>query len=224
MRIDVERFFVKIDGITSEQDALMCVGFGASAVGFVFAPSVRQMSPAAVGDIVRRLPAEVMTVGVFRNELPERVVEIANSLGLSAVQLHGSETLEGVRFVAERVRTVIRGMSVNADRLDVVDAAGLDYLLLDGDQPGSGRRHSWEPLRGRSFMTPIIAAGGLDPESVVPVVRDFPVWGVDVATGVESAPGVKDPALVADFVNNARWAYEQRDEGVDERPFDWSRP
>lgn len=223
MRVDVDRFFVKIDGITSEQDALMCIGFGANAVGFIFAPSPRQMSPQAVGDIVRRLPPEAVTVGVFRNEQPERVVEIANSIGLSAVQLHGNETIESVRYVAERVNTVIRGISVHSERIADLDGANLDYLLLDGDEPGSGRPHGWSVLRDHVFATPVIAAGGLDPDRVVPVVRDYPVWGVDVSSGVESEPGVKDPVLVADFVNNARWAYEQRDEGVDERPFDWSR-
>jgi phosphoribosylanthranilate isomerase len=223
VRVDVDRFFVKIDGITSEQDALMSIAFGASAVGFVFAPSVRQMTPAAVGDIVRRLPPESLTVGVFRNEQPERVVEIANSIGLSAVQLHGNESLMATAFVAERVRTVIRGISVHSDHLARLDAAQLDYLLLDGDEPGSGQSHEWGVLRQHSFVTPVIGAGGLDPESVVTLVRDFPVWGVDVSSGVESAPGIKDPALVADFVNNARWAFDQRDEGLDDRPFDWSR-
>ncbi len=223
MRLELDRFFVKIDGVTTEEDALMSVGFGASAIGFIFAPSVRQMSPAAVGDIVRRLPSETMTVGVFRNEQPERVAEIANSIGLSAVQLHGNETLEAVRYVCERVRTVIRAVPASSDRLNVIDEAGLDYLLLDSDRPGSGETHDWSVFQGRSFHTPVIAAGGLNPDNVVAVVRDLPVWGVDVSSGVESAPGVKDPGLVADFVNNARWAYEQRDDQIDERPFDWSR-
>jgi phosphoribosylanthranilate isomerase len=223
VRLDLDRFFVKIDGVTTEEDALMSVGFGASAIGFIFAPSVRQMSPAAVGDIVRRLPSETITVGVFRNEQPERVAEIANSIGLSAVQLHGNETLESVRFVAERVRTVIRAVPASSDRLSSIDDADLDYLLLDGDRPGSGESHDWSIFSQRSFRTPIIGAGGLNPDNVVAVVRDLPLWGVDVSSGVESAPGVKDPGLVADFVNNARWAYEQRDGQIDERPFDWSR-
>jgi phosphoribosylanthranilate isomerase len=223
MRLELDRFFVKICGVTSEEDALMSVGFGASAIGFILAPSPRQMSPAAVGDIVRRLPSETVTVGVFRNEQPERVAEIANSIGLSAVQLHGNETLESVRYVAERVRTVIRAVPANSDRLAVIDEAGLDYLMLDGENPGSGERHDWHVFGERTFQTPVIAAGGLNPDNVVALVRDLPVWGVDAASGLESAPGVKDPALVADFINNARWAYEQRDDQIDDRPFDWSR-
>ncbi len=223
MRLTLERFFVKICGVTSEEDALMSVGFGASAIGFVFAPSPRQVSPADVHDIVRRLPAETITVGVFRNELPERVAEIANQIGLHAVQLQGNETLEQVRFVAERVRTVIRALPVSSDRLEAIDHADLDYLHLDGDAPGSGRTHSWSVFDRHVFRTPVIAAGGLNPENVIEVVRDLPVFGVDVSSGVESAPGVKDPAKVADFITNARWAYEQRDSAIDDVPFDWSR-
>lgn len=223
MRLSLDRFFVKICGITSEEDALMSIGLGASAVGFVLAPSPRQMSAQAVHDIVRRLPPEAVTVGVFRNERPETVCEVANSIGLTAVQLHGNETMLSVEYVRERVRTVIRALPFDSPRLDDVDAAGLDYLLLDAAAPGSGRTFDWSILGRRLFATPVIAAGGLTPENVVEVVRDYPVFGVDVASGVESASGVKDPARVADFVAAARWAFEQRDEGLDDRPFDWSK-
>ena len=84
--------WVKICGITSEEDALIAVAMGADAVGFVFAPSPRQMSPSAVAAITRRLPHEICTVGVFRDEEPRRVVEILNRAGLDAAQLHGNET------------------------------------------------------------------------------------------------------------------------------------
>jgi len=95
--------FVKICGTTTEEDALLAVAMGADAVGFIFAPSPRQISPSRVHDIVRRLPPEVLTVGVFRNELPERVVEVVNSAGLRGAQLHGRETPDQARFVKERV-------------------------------------------------------------------------------------------------------------------------
>jgi phosphoribosylanthranilate isomerase len=182
------------------------------------------MSPSAVHDIVRRLPPDSVTVGVFRNEQPERVVEIANSIGLSAVQLHGNETMGTVRYVVERVRTVIRAIPITSDKLAMIDGAGLDYLLLDGDEPGSGTAHSWDVLRTSVLRTPVIAAGGLTPSTVADVVATLPVWGVDVSSGVESEPGIKDPGLVADFITTARWAYDQRDPVVDERPFDWDRP
>ena len=98
-----EELFVKICGVTTEADALLAVGMGASAVGFVFAPSPRQMAPAAVADIVKRLPHETVTVGVFRDEAPQRVIEIANLIGLRAVQLHGVESITDTQWIAGRV-------------------------------------------------------------------------------------------------------------------------
>src|SRR3954462_7533333 len=87
----VTGIFVKVCGITSEDDALLAVALGADAVGFVFAPSPRQIAPQIAYDIVRRLPAGILAVGVFRNEHPERVVDIVRSAGLKAAQLHGTE-------------------------------------------------------------------------------------------------------------------------------------
>src|SRR5215213_1442618 len=95
--------FVKICGTTSEEDALLAVAMGADAIGFVFAPSPRQVRPNLVADIIKRLPPQVMTVGVFRDEFPERVVEIVNSIGLRAAQLHGHESAEQASWIRERV-------------------------------------------------------------------------------------------------------------------------
>ena len=101
--------FVKICGITSEEDALLAIVLGADAVGFVFAPSTRQVHPDLVRDIVKRLPTEVLAVGVFKNDRPEHVVEVAGRVGLPAVQLSGAEPLSEVRWIRERVRFVIEG-------------------------------------------------------------------------------------------------------------------
>ncbi|MEI8126447.1 MAG: phosphoribosylanthranilate isomerase [Actinomycetota bacterium] len=221
MRLNFDRFFVKICGVTSEEDALMCIGFGASAIGFVFAPSVRQVAPSLVHDIVRRLPRDVLTVGVFKNESGPRVAEIANSIGLGAVQLHGSESLATVKYVADRVRTVIRALPYSSPLLQPVDAAGLDYLLLDGATPGSGETHDWSIFAEQEFTTPVIAAGGLTPGNVFSTVFNHPVMGVDVSSGVELAPGVKDPVRVFEFISYARSADEARREGTS-LPFDWS--
>ena len=85
------RMFVKICGITNEDDALLAVAMGADAVGFIFAPSPRQIAPQQAYDITRRLPPEILTVGVFRDEHPKRVVELAHRSGVKAAQLHGNE-------------------------------------------------------------------------------------------------------------------------------------
>ena len=103
-----EGLFVKICGVTSEADALLAVSLGASAVGFIFAPSPRQVSVQLAGDIAKRLPEHVLTVGVFRNEAPQRVVEAVRLAGLGAAQLHGQETAEATQWVRARVPTVIK--------------------------------------------------------------------------------------------------------------------
>ena len=110
--------FVKICGITSEEDALLAVAMGADAIGFVFAPSSRQVAAGHVRDIVRRLPPEVLTVGVFRDESPQRVVEIVNTVGLRAAQLHGHETVEHTRLVRSKVPFVIKGFPAGDPALE----------------------------------------------------------------------------------------------------------
>ena len=99
---------IKICGITSEPDAMLAAALGADAVGFIFAPSPRQVSPQAVRSIIERMPPEILTVGVFRNESRVRVVDIVNSIGLRAAQLHGDETIEDTQWIAERVPLVIK--------------------------------------------------------------------------------------------------------------------
>jgi phosphoribosylanthranilate isomerase len=90
VRLNTEGIFIKVSGVTTEDDALFSIGLGASAVGFDFGPTPRQISVNAAHDIVRRLPVGAISVGVFRNEMPQRIVEIANTLGLSAVQIDGT--------------------------------------------------------------------------------------------------------------------------------------
>jgi phosphoribosylanthranilate isomerase len=94
VRLNTEGIFIKVSGVTTEDDALFSIGLGASAVGFDFGPTPRQISVNAAHDIVRRLPVGAISVGVFRNEMPQRIVEIANTLGLSAVQIDGAVASE----------------------------------------------------------------------------------------------------------------------------------
>ncbi len=206
MRFNTEGLFIKISGITSEEDALFSVGLGASAVGFDFGVSPRQISASAAHDIVRRLPNGAISVGVFRNELPQRVVEIANTLGLSAVQIDGAMTVDELAYVAERVNTVLRMVPDGTDHLGLF--GGVDYLVLPETDERVALADSLELLLDSGPRVPLIASGGLSPTSVIDVVQNFPVFGVDVRAGVESAPGVKDPALLGEFISNARWAYE----------------
>jgi len=206
VRLNVEGLFVNVSGVTTEEDALFAIGLGASAVGFDFMVSPRQISVVDARDIVRRLPPGAMTVGVFRNELASRVVEVANTLGLSAVQIDGPATLDHLLYVTERVNTVFR--TLPATREDLTLDGGVDYLVLPERDTPDALVDALELFRSSSPRAPIIASGGLDPLSVADVVQNFPVFGVDARAGVESSPGVKDPGLLGDFIANARWAYE----------------
>jgi phosphoribosylanthranilate isomerase len=198
--------FVKICGITSEADALLAVAFGADALGFLFAPSPRQMTPSAVADIVKRLPREVLTVGVFRDESRQRTVEIANSVGLGAVQLHGRETPEDARWVRERVPCTIKAFSAGETAIGRFADFGADFLLIDGSNPGSGAVFDWRLAEGVADPTRMFVAGGLTASNVGDAIAYLHPFGVDVATGVESSIGHKDPQKLRDFVAAARRA------------------
>ncbi len=203
---DGRSVFVKICGVTTEADALLAVAMGADAVGFIFAPSPRQMSPRAVGEIVRRLPHETIAVGVFRDEAPKRVVDIANHIGLHAVQLHGVESAEDTRWVAERVAWTIKAFPAGHPSVARFASYGARTLLLDGAEPGSGSLFDWRLAEGAVDPARLVVSGGLRPENVGRAVTRLRPWGVDVASGVESSPGVKDPGLVRAFVAEARRA------------------
>jgi phosphoribosylanthranilate isomerase len=214
--------WVKICGITSEQDALLAVAMGADAVGFVFAPSPRQMSPNAVHAIVRRLPPEVLTVGLFRDERAQRVVEIINRAGLKAAQLHGHESREDCGYVSVRVPLVIKAFAAGDSRLARAGEYGATIILLDAPSPGSGKVFDWRLAEGAPKGRRIVLAGGLDAANVADAIRTVHPWGVDVSTGVEASPGKKDPSKIRAFVQAARAAEpEPYDPEELEGPYDW---
>jgi phosphoribosylanthranilate isomerase len=214
--------FVKICGITSEEDALLAVAMGADAVGFVFAPSPRQVAAGLVREIVRRLPPEVLTVGVFRDESAQRVVDVVNGAGMRAAQLHGLETAEQTAWVRKRVPFVIKAFAAGDPALDRADDFGADAILVDSHAPGSGEVFDWSLAEGAPLNRRVILAGGLTPDNVAEAIEAVRPWGVDVSTGVETAPGHKDARKVREFVLNARKAAPQRYQGdEDARPFDW---
>ncbi len=198
--------FVKICGVTTVEDALLAAGLGADAVGMIFASSKRRINKADARDVVRRIPPEILTVAVFRNERRERVVEIANEVGVRAVQLHGSESPEDTRWIGERVPAVLRAFSINDPALVAGDDYGPHRLLIDSPLPGSGEAFDWERLEDAARGRPYILAGGLNPDNVSDAVQMLNPWGVDVATGVEASPGRKDPAKVRRFIAAARAA------------------
>lgn len=214
--------FVKICGITTEEDALLAVAMGADAVGFVFAPSPRQIAPARAADIAKRLPPEILTVGVFRDEAPQRVVDVVNASGLRAAQLHGHENADDTIWVHRRVSVVIKAFPGGDPELANAPKYGADVVLLDSASPGSGRVFDWSLAEGAPSGLRILLAGGLTPENVAEAIERVRPWGVDVSSGVESAPGVKDPTKVRRFIKAARAAEPEDYHGrEDDRPYDW---
>ena len=220
----VETMFVKICGITCVEDALLATALGADGVGFVFAPSGRKVAAPAVEDIVRQLPHEMMTVGVFRDQSREQVVKTVNGIGLRAAQLHGHESPEDCRWVAERVPVTIRALPVGSSDLERFDEFGADLLLLDSQEPGSGQVFDWTLAAKIPSNRRVVLAGGLDPGNVGRAIQLLDPFGVDVSSGVEREPGLKDPRLMRAFVEAAKAAVPDSldvDQHSGQRPFNW---
>ncbi|HVV36895.1 MAG TPA: phosphoribosylanthranilate isomerase [Acidimicrobiales bacterium] len=214
--------FVKICGITNEDDALLAVAMGADAIGFVFAPSKRQVTVTTAADIVKRLPNDVLSVGVFRDETPEKVVETVHRAGLRGAQLHGHESREDTWWVGERIPFVIKAFV--AGNRGVADAAGYraSAILLDAPSPGSGQVFDWRLAEGVPDKSRLIVAGGLDADNVAAAIEATRPWGVDVSGGVEASPGRKDPRKVRSFVANARRAFDRFAPGDGDSLYDWA--
>jgi phosphoribosylanthranilate isomerase len=196
--------FVKICGITNEDDALLAVALGADALGFVFAPSRRQVNAETARDILKRVPREVLTVGVFRNDTPAHVVDVAARTGLHAVQLHGSEPRSEVQWVRERVRFVIQAFTAGDPALAAAANSPADVILVDSPDPGSGRVFDWRLAEGAPSGVRLLLAGGLTSHNVADAIKLVRPWGVDVSSGVEVAPGRKDPRKLRLFIEAAR--------------------
>lgn len=225
---------MKICGTTNEEDALLAVALGADAVGFVFAPSPRQIAVDRAREIARRLPSDVLSVGVFRNETPARVVQLTARASLGAAQLHGHESAEDTAWVAERLPVVIKAFPAGHQGLGNLRDYGVGIVMIDGSSPGSGQVFDWSlaegaPLAGHRLLL----AGGLDPDNVAAAVGRVRPWGVDVVSGVEARPGRKDPSKLRTFIDRARQAGASRPSRADppdrdrppaarsEAPYDW---
>ena len=195
---------VKICGITRQEDARLAVELGAAALGFNFyPPSPRYIAPSAAAEIIRRLPPFVTLVGVFADETDaEHVAALAREAHVIAVQLHGprfpepSSALEGF--------PLIRAVAVREDfKPEELGHLKASAFLLDTFDPnlhgGTGRTFNWSMAREAARYGPIILAGGLTPENVGQAIREVRPFAVDVASGVESAPGIKDAAKFRAF-------------------------
>lgn len=208
---------IKICGVTTPADARYAADAGADAVGLNFyPPSPRYVTPQRAAALVRALPAFTAAVGVFVGMPLRQVCAVAYQLGLRGVQTYddpspAEDAFPFAHVPAFRVKDAagldrVRRFVDAARALGRTPAAVLIDSHVEGQMGGTGHRAPWELLRGFDAGVPLVLAGGLTPENVAEAVALVRPWGVDVASGVESAPGVKDPDKVARFVKNARSA------------------
>jgi phosphoribosylanthranilate isomerase len=198
---------VKICGITRPEDAALAARAGADAIGLNFWPrSRRRVDVEQARRIVEALPPLVAAVGVFVNQPRADVLAIAARARLQVVQLHGDEPPDACEGFPLPVWKALRLASpLPLAWLD--EWKGVQGFVLDAADPGyggSGRTCDWECAREAAARAPVVLAGGLTPDNVAAAIRAVRPWAVDVASGVESAPGVKDPEKVAAFVRRAK--------------------
>jgi phosphoribosylanthranilate isomerase len=202
---------IKFCGITDPADAAAAVSAGAWAIGMIlWAGSPRACDPDVAAEIASELKRKAEVVGVFVNPTLEEVTQAADAIGLTMLQLHGDE---GPVFCGEVARRtgckVIKAARVR-DRADIQALAPFhtDYHLLDsyvrGRPGGTGETFDWELLRARRSKTPMIVSGGLTPENVADAIAVTQPFAVDVASGVERSPGVKDHAKLEAFAAAVR--------------------
>ena len=207
----MQKLFVKICGITRVQDAELAAGLGASALGFVFWPnSPRVVSAEAAKAIVANVPATVLKVGVFVDQPVDEVARIMDEVGLDVAQLHGHESPEYCRQLTIRLkadttrRTVIKAIGMADNGSTHIDDFDADVVLLVDAKDaarfgGTGKTVNWDSAREIAATRRTILAGGLNAANIKLAVRSVRPYGVDVSSGVESSPGVKDPNRLRTF-------------------------
>jgi phosphoribosylanthranilate isomerase len=207
--------WIKICGNTSLEDALLAADAGADAVGFVFAPSPRRVTPQQAAAIVPQLPAVLEKIGVFVDAGFDEIVLAVQAAGLTGVQLHFEAAIDLSARLRQRFGPALRILRVmHFDPLTaVLDDPNADAVMVDSRTAtavgGTGQTFDWS-LAGKTLFQSdkarkrLIAAGGLTPENVAEATCIMRPWGVDVVSGVEAVPGQKDAAKVRAFVANAR--------------------
>ena len=198
---------VKVCGMTSLKDALVAVEGGSDAVGFIFyKKSPRSVTMKTVREIVLELPPFVDTVGVFVDETAEQINKIADYCNLDIIQLHGDESPTFCKKIRRKVIKAFRIKDMQSvKKLSSFQVSG--FLLdtfSDNLHGGTGKVFDWNLALPAKKFGPVIMAGGLTPNNVQQAVRQIRPYGVDVCSGVESEPGIKDHKKVRAFLNNAK--------------------
>jgi phosphoribosylanthranilate isomerase len=203
---------VKVCGITRLEDALLAAELGATALGFVFWPdSPRFIDATRAAAIAEQVPETVSTVGVFVDQPLADVQHIAAAVGLSSVQLHGRETLEYARgFLQPVIKAVAVAEGFVPESLDAIP--GEITVLLDAHDPvrrgGTGRTIDWSVASVAAARRPVFLSGGLTPENVSEAIAQVRPYAVDLSSGVESSPGVKDPLRLRALFDAVRTSHD----------------
>ena len=201
------RVKIKVCGTTNLKDALFAVDSGVDAIGFIFyKKSPRYILQKDAKDIVAKLPPFVETVGVFVNETSDRVNRIAEQCKLTAIQLHGDESSAFCRRIKRRVIKAFRVKDTNSFKgMADYDVSG---FLLDSyneeSKGGTGKTFDWNLALRAKKQGPIILAGGLNPYNVYTAIHRVKPYGVDVCSGVEKSPGIKDSVKIDEFIKSVR--------------------
>ena len=198
---------IKICGITNDLDAHWAVESGADLIGFVFyKDSPRYVSPGQAREIIKKLPPQTVTVGVFVNETNQNMLTITQYCGLHTLQLHGQESIQQV--IALKNRSLIKAFSPKTEQdLNPLQAFAGYPLLIDtpsNKYGGSGKTGNWELAKKVSSCFRIFLAGGLTCENVAQAISVVRPFGVDVSSGVEKSKGIKDPEKVRSFIKIVR--------------------
>lgn len=196
--------FVKICGITNTQDALDAIELGADALGFLFAESPRKISASTASEIVKQLPANFLTIGVFRDQEAREVIDTVDEVGLLGAQMHGRESVAEVAEVIQHVEWVAKSVIAGSQEALKADEFGTSMILVDSANPGTGTSYDLNLLQQIPKALRLILSGGLTVTNVGESIKVVSPWGVDVSSGVETSPGVKDRTKMRDFITNAR--------------------
>jgi phosphoribosylanthranilate isomerase len=197
---------VKICGITTVEAADAAVRAGADLIGFVFAESKRRISPIEAEKIASALPSSIKTVGVFVNETVNNILDIADTVGLDVIQLHGDEPPE---MIEQLPYEVIKAIPAKPESLNTIQNYMLaDFFLIDSPygkyRGGNGTTFDWDTLRNLPInRSKLLLAGGLHAKNVQEAVQQVSPAGVDVSSGVET-DGNKDRKKIIEFVNQAK--------------------
>jgi phosphoribosylanthranilate isomerase len=207
--------WIKICANTSLADAMVAAEAGADAVGFVFAPSPRQVTAEQVAAIVAELPAKIEKIGVFVDATLDDIAATVAAAGLTGVQLHSEEKLRARFGPGLRISRAVHFEAGAPERATAAaQDESIDAILIDSRTAtavgGTGLTYDWAEAQRTVFGAlnemKMVAAGGLTPENVAEAIATLRPWGVDVVSGVEVAPGRKDAAKVRAFIANARAA------------------